>query len=194
MTSAIEKSAPADQPSAGLVARTQSIEAPRAGGVFHVQCVDKDGNVKWEESVHNLVVNEGLQEMNTKFFKGNNYTAALYLGLIEGPGAGNTYAAADTLASHAGWVEFVNYSGARKAVMFGSATLADPSVIDNSGTPSSFSISGLGGVVAGAFLATVDSGTSGILFSEANFQAPGDRTVVSGDTLNVTYTFSLDAA
>ena len=77
---------------------------------------------------------------------------------------------------------------------FGSATLADPSVIDNSGAPSSFSISGLGGVVAGAFLATVDSGTSGILFSEANFESPGDRTVVSGDTLNVTYTFSLDAA
>ena len=194
MTSAIEKSAPADRPSAGLVARTQAVEAPRAGGVFHVQCVDKDGNVKWEESMHNLVVNTGLQEMNTQFFKGNNYTAALYLGLITGPGAGNTYAAADTLASHAGWTEFSNYSGARKLVTFGSATLADPSVIDNSGAPSSFSISGLGGVVAGAFLATVDSGTSGILFSEANFQAPGDRTVVSGDTLNVTYTFSLGAA
>jgi hypothetical protein len=194
MTSTIEKSFPADQPSAGLVARTQTVEAPRAGGVFHVQCIDKDGNVKWTEDMHNLVVNEGLQEMNTQFFTGSNYTAALYLGLIEGPGAGNTYAAADTLASHAGWVEFVNYSGARKAVTFGPATLADPSVIDNSGTPSSFTISGLGGVVAGAFLATVDSGTSGVLFSEANFQAPGDRTVVSGDTLNVTYTFSLDAA
>jgi hypothetical protein len=40
----------------------------------------------------------------------------------------------------------------------------------------------------------VNSGTSGVLFSEADFAAPGDRTVVSGDTLNVTYTFSLDAA
>jgi hypothetical protein len=194
MTSAIEKSFPADRPSAGLIARTQTVEAPRAGGVFHVQCVDKDGNVKWEDSMHNLVVNEGLQEMNNKFFAGSNYTAALYLGLIEGPGAGNSYAAADTLASHAGWTEFSNYSGARKLVTFGAATLADPSVIGNGAAPSSFSISGLGGIVAGAFLTTVDSGTSGILFSEANFQAPGDRTVVSGDTLNVTYTFSLDAA
>jgi hypothetical protein len=33
-----------------------------------------------------------------------------------------------------------------------------------------------------------------VLFSVANFAAPGDRAVVSGDTLNVTYTFSLDAA
>jgi hypothetical protein len=29
------------------------------------------------------------------------------------------------------------------------------------------------------------------LFSAADFQSPGDRSVVSGDTLNVTYTFSL---
>ena len=77
---------------------------------------------------------------------------------------------------------------------FGTATTADPSVISNSAAPSSFTISGAGGVVAGAFLCTVSSGTSGVLFSASDFQAPGDRTVVSGDTLNVTYTFSLDAA
>lgn len=194
MTLAIEKSMSADQPIAGLVATTQMVDSPRAGGVFHVQCLDKDGNLKWEESMHNLVVNTGLQYMNTQFFTGSNYTTALYLGLITGPGASNVYAAADTLASHAGWTEFVNYSGARKAVTFGSATTAAPSVISTSGAPSAFSITSTGGVVAGAFLTTVDSGTSGVLFSEANFQAPGDRTVVSGDTLNVTYTFSLNAA
>ena len=83
---------------------------------------------------------------------------------------------------------------ARKAVTFGTATTADPSVISNSASPSSFTISGAGGTVAGAFLCTVASGTSGVLFSESDFQAPGDRVVVSGDTLNVTYTFSLDAA
>ena len=193
MTSAIEKSMSADQPSAGLVAGTQIVDAPRAGGVFHVQCLDKDGNLKWEDSMHNLVVNEGLAEMNNKFFAGSSYTAALHLGLIEGPGAGNTYAAADTLASHVGWVEFDNYSGARKLVTFGTATTADPSVISTSVAPSAFSITSTGGVVAGAFLTTVDSGTSGILFSEANFESPGDRTVVSGDTLNVTYTFNLNA-
>ena len=132
--------------------------------------------------------------MNTKYFKGSSYTAAWYLGLITGPGSGTTIAAADTLASHAGWTEFTNYSGNRKAVTFGTATTADPSVIDNSGSPSQFSISGAGGVVAGAFLCSVSSGTSGTLFSASDFQSPGDRTVVSGDTLTVTYTFSLDAA
>lgn len=169
-------------------------ENAKAGGVFHVQCIDKDGNLKWEDAVPNLVVNEGLQNMNTQYFKGSTYTAAWYMGLITGPGASTTIAAADTLASHAGWTEFTNYSGNRPAITFGTASTADPSVISNSGAPSSFSISSSGGVVAGAFICSVTTGTSGILFSASDFQSPGDRTVVSGDTLNVTYTFSLDAA
>jgi len=188
-----EKATSTDNVSAGLVARTGADFGARAGGVFHVECFDKDGNLKWKTSEHNLVVNEGLQDMNTNYFKGSAYTAAFFLGLVTGPGSSTTFAAADTLASKA-WTEFTNYSGARKPVTFGTATTADPSVISNSAAPSAFTISGAGGVVAGAFLCTVSSGTSGVLFSESDFQSPGDRTVVSGDTLNVTYTFSLDAA
>jgi hypothetical protein len=189
-----EKANSADSMNAGLVAKTGFGETAKGGGVFHVQCFDKDGNLKWEDQMHNLVVNQGLQDMNTQYFKGSAYTAAFYLGLVTGPGSSTTYAAADTLASHAGWTEFTNYSGARKAVTFGTATTADPSVIGNSASPAQFSITSSGGTVAGAFLCTVSSGTSGVLFSEADFQSPGDRVVVSGDTLNVTYTFSLDAA
>jgi hypothetical protein len=189
----IAKSAGTDSISSSLVARTSASEGMRAGGVFHVQCLDKDGNLKWETSKHNLVVNQGLQDMNTQYFKGSTYSAAFFLGLITGPGSGTTFAAADTLASKA-WTEFTDYAGSRKAVTFGTATTADPSVISNSASPSSFTISGAGGTVAGAFLCTVSSGTSGVLFSESDFQSPGDRVVVAGDTLNVTYTFSLDAA
>jgi len=171
----------------GVSARTM------AGGVYHVQCFDKDGNLKWEDKAHNLVVNEGLKDMNDKYFSGAAYSATWYLGLITGPGASTTYAATDTLASHAGWTEFTDYSGNRGAITFGAATLADPSVITNP-SPVQFTITGAGGTVAGAFLASVATGTSGILFSESDFQAPGDRAVVSGDVLNVTYQFSLDAA
>jgi hypothetical protein len=131
--------------------------------------------------------------MNTQYFKGVSYSAAFYLGLITGPSSGTSYIAGDTLATHGGWTEFTDYAGSRKAVVFGTASTADPSVISNGASPAQFSITGVGGIVAGAFLTTVASGTSGILFSEADFQAPGDRTVVSGDTLNVTYTFNLDA-
>jgi hypothetical protein len=189
-----DKAHSADSTTAGLVAKTGFGETAKGGGVFHVQCFDQDGNLKWEDQMHNLVVNEGLQDMNTKYFSGSVYTSAFFLGLVTGPSSGTTYAAADTLAIHGGWTEFTNYSGSRKAVTFGTATTADPSVIGNSASPAQFSISGAGGTVAGAFLCTVASGTSGVLFSEADFQSPGDRVVVSGDTLNVTYTFSLDAA
>ena len=183
-----------DSVTAGMVAGTQSVQQASGGGVFTIQCFDKDGNLKWEDAAHNLVVNTGLQDMNTQYFKGSAYTAAFFLGLVTGPGSGTTFAAADTLASHAGWTEFTNYSGARKALTFGTATTANPSVISNTASPSAFTISGAGGKVAGAFLCTVSSGTSGTLFSEADFQSPGDRVVVSGDTLNVVYTFSLTAS
>ena len=187
------KSSGTDNVSSAIIARTGAKDGMRAGGVFHVQCLDKDGNLKWETSEHNLVVNEGLQNMNTEYFKGSTYSASFFLGLVTGPGSGTTFAAADTLASKA-WTEYTDYSGSRKAVTFGTATTADPSVISNTASPASFTISGAGGTVAGAFLCTVASGTSGVLFSESDFQSPGDRVVVSGDTLNVTYTFSLDAA
>jgi len=169
-------------------------DSAKAGGVFHVQCLDKDGNLKWEDNSPNLVVNSGLQDMNNKYFKGSGYTATWYLGLILGPGSSTTIAAGNTLASHSGWTEYTDYAGNRPAITFGTPTTADPSVITNSAAPTSFSISGSGGTIAGAFVCSVTSGTSGILFSASDFQSPGDRVVVSGDTLNVTYTFSLDAA
>jgi hypothetical protein len=172
-------------------AGANSREGLVGGGVFTVTCYDKDGNLKWENKAKNLVVNQGLQDMNTKYFKGSTYTAAWYLGLVTGPGP-STFAAADTLASKA-WTEFTNYSGNRKSVTFGTATTADPSVIDNNASQASFSITGTA-TVAGAFLASVDTGTSGVLFSEADFESPGNRSVVSGDTLNVKYEFSLGDA
>lgn len=191
-----EKSKAQDVVTAATVMRPTGTEGARAGGVFTVTCVGADGAEKWSETFHNLVVNEGLQDMNSKYFSASGYTAAWYLGLVEGPGAGNTYAAGDTLASHAGWTELApgtDYTGNRKAVTFGTATTADPSVISNSGSPSSFAMLVNSTVVAGALLCTAASGTSGILFSVGSFTG-GDKTVDNGDTLNVTYSFSLNAA
>lgn len=167
-----------------------------AGGVFSFKCYDKDGNLKWEESTHNLVVNTGLKDMNDKYFSGVTYSATWYLGLITGPAASTTFIAGDTAATHTGWTESTAYSQAtRPQVTFGAATTADPSVISNSASPSTFSINGTA-TIAGAFLISNNTkgGTTGILFSEADFQSPGDRSVVNGDTLTVTYQFSLDAA
>jgi hypothetical protein len=169
--------------------------AAKAGGVFHVQCHDAQGNLKWEAKEHNLVVNVGLQDMNTKYFTGSGYTATWYLGLY-GAAASNDPAAGDTMASHAGWTEVTAYSQAtRPQAVFGTATTADPSVISNSGSPAVYTINGTT-TVGGAFLTSdnTKSGTTGTLFSAVDFSAPGDRAVVSGDTITVSYSFSLDAA
>lgn len=182
-----------DKVSAGLTCGTNPVAKAKAGGVYKLQCIGADGHVKWEEEMHNLVVNQGLQSMVSVYLDGGTQITTWYIGLITGPGSGTTITASDTLASKA-WTEFTDYSGNRKTAVFGTATTADPSVIDNSASPASFGITGAGGTVAGAFLASVATGTSGTLFSASDFQSPGDRVVVSGDTLNVTYTFSLDAA
>jgi hypothetical protein len=136
-------------------------------------------------------VNVGLQYMAGVALTSTTQilTTSWYIGLY-GAGASNTPAATDTLASHAGWTEVNPYSGNRPAVTFVAATNANPSVVTNSASPAAFSINATQ-VVGGAFLCSAASGTSGTLFSAADFQSPGDRSVVSGDTLNVTYTFSL---
>ena len=167
----------------------------KGGGIFTVRCRDKEGNLKWEQKSHNLVVNVGLADMNTKYFKGSGYTAAWYLG-IYGPAASNNPSSTDTMASHAGWTEVTAYSNAtRPAATFGAATTADPSVIANSASPGQFLVNASANV-GGAFLTTGDGkgGSSGTLFSASDFASPGDRTVQNGDVLSVTYTFSLDAA
>jgi hypothetical protein len=99
------------------------------------------------------------------------------------------------MASHAGWTEVVPYSNATRVVAtFATATLGNPSVVTNSASPATFTINATE-TVGGAFLTSgsAKSGTTGTLFSAADFSAPGDRNVVSGDVLSVTYTFSLTA-
>jgi hypothetical protein len=117
-----------------------------------------------------------------------------YLGLY-GAAASNTPAAGDTMASHAGWTEIVPYSNAnRVTAVLATATTANPSVATNTASPAVFNINATA-TVGGAFLTSnnTKSGSTGTLFSAADFGSPGDRSVVSGDTLSVTYTFSLAA-
>jgi hypothetical protein len=161
-----------------------------ASGRFHVLCYDENGDLKWEEKNDNLVVNVGLQYMAGVALTSTPQITTWYIGLW-GAGASNSPAAGDTMASHAGWTEFTGYSNAtRVSPTFTAATNANPSVVTNA-TAAAFSINA-SGTVGGAFLTSgsAKSGTAGTLFSGSDFTG-GDRSVVSGDTLNVTYTFSL---
>jgi hypothetical protein len=193
----ITKSTMGETIQAGAGKAVQESESMGFGGVFKVTCHDASGNLKWEDVFHNLVVNEGLQDLNTKYFKGVTYTAAWYIGLVDGTGS-PTYAAGNTLASHSSWTEIAGtgfggtvYTGNRKTATFGTATTANPSVIDNSASTAVFSIAA-SATIAGAFLCDQASSNTGVLFSAGNFTG-GSKTVASGDTVNVTYQFSAAA-
>jgi hypothetical protein len=190
--STVEKAQAADFVGSVITKTLQAGETASAKGVYTMQCFDKDGNLKWEAECPNLVVNGGLQDMNNKYFLGSAYTATWYIGLY-GSGASNSPAAGDTMSSHAGWTEVVPYSQAtRPACTFGTPTTANPSVATNSASPAVYSINATA-TVGGAFLVSdnTKSGSTGTLYSASDFTSPGDRSVVSGDTLNVTYTLSL---
>lgn len=160
---------------------------------YHVECYDKDGNLKWEEKIKNLIVNEGLDDILDKYLKGSSYTAAFYVGLTDdapetSPGAD----AADTMASHAGWTEATGYSeSVRQTLTLG--TVSGQSV-DNSASKASFSMNATD-TIGGCFITTdsTKAGSSGTLYSVAAFTG-GDRAVVNGDTLNVTATLTAASA
>ena len=177
---------------AGLAAVGGAIARALCGGAvmprtFHtLQCIGPDGEVKWEETIENLTVNTGLADMLSKYWKGSAYTAAFYVGL-KGTG---TIAAADTMASHAGWSEVAGYSqGARPALTFGSVTGTTTTSVDNSASPAAFGINATV-TVAGAFITTdsTKGGTAGTLIGASDFASA--RSMQSGDTLNVTTSMS----
>lgn len=151
---------------------------------IEVECIAPDGTLKWRDGGYNLVVNEGLDEILDKFYKGSTYTAAHYVGLTDGT---PTIAAGDTMGSHAGWTEVTAYSETNRQD-FAPGTVSSQSV-DNSGSKASYSIDTNSTTIGGAFVSTDNTkgGTTGILIGVAAFSG-GDKAADSGDTLNVTVT------
>jgi hypothetical protein len=174
-----------DSTGVNLIRGGETNEQIQITGHYDVRCLDVGGNVKWEDNIKNLVVTVGKNDLLTQYFKGAAYTAAWYMGLVDGASS-PTYAAGDTLASHAGWTESTAYSGSNRiATTFGTASAG--SLTSNS---ASFSINA-SATIAGALMCQtqVRATTTGVLYSAGNFTG-GNRTVVSGDTIVVTYTAS----
>lgn len=145
---------------------------------YQVECVGPDGVVKWVEDVTNVVTTEGKNYLIDTFFKLGTLPTGWYMGLA---GTG-TKAAADTLASHAAWSELNPYTGNRPAITFGTTSAGS-----NTATAVSYAINATT-TVYGAFVANVNTGTTGKLYSVSDFS--GSKAVASGDTLNVTLTVS----
>jgi hypothetical protein len=192
-----EKSQFGDSCQASLIKNADFTESVGIEGVYIAKCYDKDGNLKWEDTIENLVVAVGKQLMLDTLLSGSAYTATALMGLVSGASA-PTYAAADTQASHAGWLESgatnaPAYSGTRETVTFSSATSAGltPSNVTTKTTTAAAAFTFTGsGTVAGCFIningsSTIDD-TTGTLYSAGSFTG-GNKLVASTDVLNVTY-------
>jgi hypothetical protein len=158
---------------------------------YDVECYGPDGVLKWRNEFDNLVTTAGLNKYLDATLKTGLAAPLWYVGLVLGPSE-TGYVAGDTMASHAGWAETVPYSNATRPA-FTPGAIASGSV-DNSASKASFTCNATA-IVSGAFVTDVStkSGATGTLLGVGAFSG-GDKTVDSGDTLNVTVTASIAAA
>jgi hypothetical protein len=179
-----------DAAGASVMRRAMLADLLNPKGRFVVKCFGKDGKLKWEDTIDNLVTTVGKNDILDKYLDGSAYTETIVMGL---KGTGSA-AAGDTQASHAGWNEVGGtnapaYTGNRPAPTFSAAAAG----VKATSSAVSFAITSAG-TVAGCFInnggsATKDN-TTGVLVSAGDFTG-GSKTVDNGDTLNVTYSLAL---
>jgi hypothetical protein len=175
--------------SAGIVTRPGIGEEMQVKGRYTVECRDAEGNLKWSDEFNNLVTTVGKNAMLDQYLAGSSWsTGTVYMGM---KGTGSA-AASDTMSSHAGWTELniSASSGARQSMSFSAASSGSKVT----SAAASFSITAAGPTtVAGVFVVVggtaTNANTTGTLFSAGDFAS--SRSVVTGDSLNVTYTVSV---
>jgi len=171
-------------------------EKTNVHGRFAVECLDKNGNLKWEDTIDNVVCTVGRNKALDEYLAGDGYTATgPFMGLISSVDWSEAVIG-DTMASHAGWKEAggtnaPTYTAPRKTCAWDAAAAGAKAL----SSALSFAITG-SGTVKGCFLvfhtgavSTIDN-TSGVLLSCGVFTG-GDKVVVNTDTLNVTYSMTL---
>ena len=189
----LDKISASDKCEASTGYNTAPSDTATIEGRYYAVCYDKDGNVKWEDGIENLVTTVG-KNLTLDTILGNSAAGAVVMGL-KGTGAA---AITDTQASHPTWDEVglanaPTYSGNRKTPSFAAAAYVSGTTCTKAtSAASTFAITSTG-TVAGCFIniggsATIDD-TTGTLFSAGDFSS--SKAVVSGDTIAVSYSCSL---
>jgi hypothetical protein len=192
-----EKANAKDAVDANLVRRAEILEALMLKGVFEVECRDKDGNLKWRDTIKNVVATVGKNVALDAYLAGAAYTVVgPFMGLISSVDYTGVPVVGDTMTSHGTWKEAgatnaPTYTAPRKTCAWSGAASGSKAL----SAALSFVFTGAG-TVKGCFLvyftgavSTIDN-TAGTLYSAGVFTG-GDKVVVDTDTLNVSYTASL---
>jgi len=184
-----EKLNAAESAGASLTRRGEVSEALVPVGLFHAELV-RDGKVIWRDDFTNLVTTQGKNAMLDKFLGLGAAYAAIAIGLHTTIGDANS-----TYAAPSPQVESVVYSNATRGVPAFSAAAAGAKATSSA---VAFTING-SATLTGAFCAIGASGVTtksdtvaaaSVLLSTGAFSG-GSRAVISGDTLNVTYSLAL---
>lgn len=168
------------------------VERPRAPeadifhprGKFHIQHI-RDGVILQEFDVDNGITNGGKDSLLNVYFNSASQITTWYVGLVDNASF-SAFAAADTISSHAGWIENQDYDEATR-VSWGSGSSSGQSITN--ATADTFTMSATK-TIKGIFLNSVSTkgGTTGTLWSTAAFGST--VSVNDNDLLKVTYTVS----
>jgi hypothetical protein len=185
----------ADHLGAAMTAGAPVADGAKVVGRYTAVCRDADGKELWRDEFDNLVTTAGKNFLLDSALAGSSYSATEYIGLISST-SWSAVVAADTMASHAGWLESgganaPTMSSTRQTCAWSSASAGVKAL--SAGLTFTFTGSG---TVQGAFIVggtgavSTVANTSGTLYS-GGVLSGGAQPVISGNTLTVSYSTTL---
>ena len=165
------------------------VDETRAHGTWRIEIFETPECKKLLRVVEipdNMTTNDGLNHQIGVELAGTAQITTWYGALIANSGY-SALAAGDTMASHAGWTEDQNYSESVRQTWTPGAVSGQQ--VTNP-TAMTFTMNATT-TIRGAFLTSSNTkgGTTGTLFATGLFDAT--QALVSGNTLKVTYTYSM---
>ena len=138
----------------------------------------------WSARKRNGITDVGIHYLLDTGFRGQAQISTWYAGLIDATGFAGVNPG-DTMASHPGWTENVNYSETNRPA-FAFPAAASRSISDEV----SFTINAASQTIQGIFVTSDNTkgGTTGTLWSTAEFPSP--PTLNNGNVLTASYTLS----
>ena len=146
---------------------------------------DKDGKLMWEMKIHNIVMNQGLQNLIDTCLLGVAAETDFFFEVASGS---STFAAADVPASHSGWTENVDYDEAVRQTWTGVRTGQN---VTNSASPAVITVT-TGSTFGGGALVSSSiksNNAAGVMFSGVN-ATEGDQVLGAGGTLSMVYSIT----